>query len=69
MSSLAETTREDRREDSSHVLLELKYCERCGALGVQRAPGQPLRRNPGHGPAPACKACMQTLAWLLEVPR
>ncbi len=42
--------------------MELKYCERCGALGVQRAPDSSsleAAARPGY-----CKTCEESLRWL-----
>jgi hypothetical protein len=41
--------------------VRLKYCERCGALGIQpvRAGGGADATPPGH-----CNACREALRWL-----
>ncbi len=38
--------------------VRLKYCERCGALGIQSV-AQPDSTPPGY-----CIACRETLRWL-----
>lgn len=40
--------------------MQLKYCERCGALGIQ-----PAQMDMNGGPASAgCGACRESLQWL-----
>jgi hypothetical protein len=48
---MTEGTRETRREP---IRLELRYCRRCGVLGVA----------PEGSSEPVCPACRQTLRWL-----
>jgi len=46
------------------VRMELKYCERCGALRVQPSESQGSGRRLDE-----CAACIAAMSWLLEVPR
>lgn len=41
--------------------MELKYCERCGALGIQPAGRAGLEKHPAEA---ACAACRESLQWL-----
>jgi hypothetical protein len=43
--------------------MELKYCERCGALGIQPARRAGLEQNSAKA---ACVACRESLQWLTE---
>lgn len=41
--------------------MELKYCERCGALGIHPARGASVEHNSAQA---ACGACRESLQWL-----
>ena len=51
----------DGRQGPRFQRMELKYCERCGALGIQRAHEPGLEEGTANQ---ACNACKASLQWL-----
>ncbi len=59
MTSAAKTEAAEMEARGVLERVELRYCQRCGALGIDRT------ADPEDANARGCAACRQALRWLL----